>query len=205
MARLNWFLKELLKFRKNDYFSFFIKVLIVMLQKELIQLRAPEPNDVDFLYDLENNQQLWHLSNTRMPFSRLDLEQFVFQAEKDTFVAGQARFMIDNIGGGERKTIGTIDLFSVEAKHRRAGIGISIIEEERGKGFASVALDIVIDYSFSVLNLHQLFCNIEEDNVKSLQLFESKGFLRAGKKVDWNMKDGDWVDEYLLQLLKKHK
>ena len=176
-----------------------------MLQKNNIALRAPEPDDVDFLYDLENNQQLWHISNTSSPFSRFDLEQFVFQTEKDAFVAGQARFMIDNNGGGERKTIGTIDLFSLEAKHRRAGIGISIIEEERGMGFASVALDIVIDYSFSVLNLHQLFCNIEADNVKSLQLFESKGFLRAGKKIDWNMKDGDWVDEYLLQLVKKNK
>ena len=174
-----------------------------MLQKDNIHLRAPEPNDVDFLYDLENDQQLWHLSNTLAPFSRFDLEQFVFQTEKDVFVAGQARFMIDKLDGKEKKTIGAIDLFLVETKHRRAGIGISIVEKERGKGLASIALDIVIDYSFSALNLHQLFCNIEEDNVKSLQLFETKGFLRVGKKIDWNMKNGLWVDEYLLQLVRK--
>jgi diamine N-acetyltransferase len=174
-----------------------------MLQKDNIQLRAPEPEDVDFLYALENDERLWHLSNTRSPFSRFDLEQFIFQGEKDVFAAGQARFMIDKLLGGEKQTIGTIDLFSIEAKHRRAGLGISVIEEERGKGLASIALDIVIDYSFDVLNLHQLFCNIEEDNIKSLQLFESKDFQRSGIKTDWNIKNGQWVDEYFLQLINK--
>jgi diamine N-acetyltransferase len=174
-----------------------------MLQKNNIVLRAPEPGDVDFLYDLENEQQLWHLSRTLSPFSRFDLEQFIFQAEKDIFVAKQARFIIDKLAGDVPKTIGTIDLFSVEAKHRRAGLGISVIEEERGKGLASIALDIVIDYAFQILELHQLYCNIEEDNQKSLQLFESKGFLKIGKKEDWNRRNGKWVDEYLLQLISR--
>lgn len=174
-----------------------------MLQKKNIVLRAPELEDVDFLYALENDQQLWHLSNTLSPFSRFDLEQFVLQAEKDVFVTKQARFMIDKLNIEARKTIGAIDLFAVEAKHRRAGLGISVIEEERGKGLASIALDIVINYSFTVLNLHQLYCNIEADNKKSLQLFGSKGFLSVGKKQDWNNRNGKWVDEYLLQLVKK--
>lgn len=177
----------------------------MMLKKNNIELRAPEPTDVDFLYALENNQQLWHLSNTTSPFSRFDLEQFVLQAEKDVFIARQARFMIDKCEGETTKTIGAIDLFDVEAKHRRAGIGISIVEEERGKGLASSALGIVIDYAFTVLNLHQLYCNIERDNKKSLQLFASKGFINIGKKKDWNMRNGIWMDEYLLQLIRKNK
>ena len=176
-----------------------------MLQKNNIILRAPEPEDIDFLYALENDQQLWHVSNTRAPFSRFDLEQFVLRAEKDVFTTGQTRFMIDKILGESIKTIGSIDLFEVEAKHRRAGIGIMVIDEERGKGLASTALDIVIDYSFTILNLHQLYCNIEQDNKDSLLLFEAKGFTKVGKKQDWNMRNGEWVDEYLLQLIRKIK
>ncbi|MCF6342428.1 MAG: GNAT family N-acetyltransferase [Bacteroidales bacterium] len=176
-----------------------------MLQKKNIFLRAPEPEDVDFLYQLENNQQLWHLSNTRFPFSRFDLEQFVMQSEKDVFTSRQARFIIDKLTGDTRKTVGAIDLFDVEAKHRRAGTGIMVVEDERGKGVASTALDILIDYAFSVLDLHQLYCNIETDNENSLRLFAAKGFLTAGKRLEWNFRNGNWVDEYFLQLINKQK
>ncbi|MCF6170786.1 MAG: GNAT family N-acetyltransferase [Bacteroidales bacterium] len=174
-----------------------------MLQKENVILRAPEPADVDFLYSLENDQRLWHLSNTHSPFSRFDLEQFVLRAEKDVFASRQGRFMIDKSSGNEQQTVGAIDLFEVEAKHQRAGIGIMVIAGERGKGVASTALDILIDYAFTFLNLHQLFCNIEADNLKSLHLFAAKGFLKTGKKHAWNRRNGQWVDEYFLQLINK--
>ncbi|RLD45526.1 MAG: GNAT family N-acetyltransferase [Bacteroidetes bacterium] len=176
-----------------------------MLQKDNIVLRAPELADVDFLYLLENDNRLWHLSNTLRPFSHFDLEQFILQSEKDIFAAGQARFIIEKVDGKKRKIVGAIDLFAVEAKHRRAGIGIIVVEEERGKGLASTALDILIDYAFTFLNLHQLYCNIEASNEKSLQLFETKGFLSVGKKIDWNMHNGAWVDEFLLQLINQEK
>ena len=176
-----------------------------MLQKDDIVLRAPELTDIDFLYAIENDPRLWHLSNTLSPFSRFDLEQYILQSEKDIFVTRQARFMIDKQDGETREIIGAIDLFDVEAKHRRAGIGIIVVEEERGKGLASIALDILIEYAFTVLNLHQLYCNIEAGNDRSFQLFESKGFLKIGKKQDWNIRNGKWVDEFLLQLIRQDK
>jgi len=174
-----------------------------MLQKENILLRSPELQDAEFLHALENDHRLWHLSNTLSPFSHFDIEQYILQTDKDVFAAKQVRFMIEKISGEKRKIIGAIDLFSVEAKHRRAGIGITVVDEERGKGLASIALDVLIDYAFAVLNLHQLYCNIEADNKKSLQLFENKGFLKVGKKRDWNLRNGKWVDEILLQLINK--
>jgi diamine N-acetyltransferase len=172
-----------------------------MLSKENIVLRTPEPHDVDFLYQLENDLQFWHLSNTNMPFSRFDLEQYILLADKDVYKAKQARFMIDLIAPSEIKTIGTIDLFHIELKHQRAGIGIMIIEESRGFGYAGIALDVLIDYSFKHLELHQLYCNVEKDNLKSLKLFKEKGFIVSGEKKEWNKRNNKWKDELFLQLI----
>lgn len=174
-----------------------------MLQKNNIVLRAPELGDLDFLFVIENDEKLWHLSNTTIPFSRFDIEQYVLQAEKDVFRSRQIRFMIDKTSGKTTSTIGAIDLFDLEPKHRRAGIGIMVVEEERAKGLASTALDILIEYAFSTLNLYQLYCNIEADNIHSLRLFEKKGFEKAGTKKDWNMRNGCWVDEYILQIINR--
>jgi len=172
-----------------------------MLSKNNISLRAPEPEDVDFLYQTENDQQLWHLSNTLIPFSRFDLEQFIMLSDKDIFVTKQARFMILKENEGKKSVIGTIDLFDYEPQHKRAGVGIMVVEAERRKGAAGIALDLIIDYSFNLLGLHQLYCNIEEPNKTSLNLFEKKGFKIIGSKKEWNFRVTKWVDEYLLQLI----
>ena len=57
-----------------------------MLKKEDISIRAPEPQDVDFLYMMENDKRMWHLSNTLTPFSRFGVEKFVKRSGNDTCI-----------------------------------------------------------------------------------------------------------------------
>lgn len=173
----------------------------IMLKKDNIQLRIPEPEDVDFLLKMENDSSLWHISNTHNPFSRFDIEQYILLSDKDIYKANQLRFMIDYEGGTKKQTIGTIDIFDFNPHNKRAGIGISIIENERRKGYAGISLDILIDYLFTHLNLHQIYCNIENNNNMSMSLFKSRGFEEAGIKKDWNLRNEIWVDEHIFQLL----
>lgn len=172
----------------------------LMLKKENIILRAPEPGDVDFLFALENDRKLWHVSQTLVPFSRFDLEQYIFSAAKqEPFAAGQVRFMIVLNENGTHETIGTADLFDLDAVNRRGGVGMALTEAYRGRSLAGKALDLLTDYAFNLLNLHQLYCNIETDNDASLRLFKSRNFEVAGLKKAWRFDRGKWKDEYLLQ------
>lgn len=175
------------------------------LSKENISFRAVELSDVEVLLEWENDVSTWHLSNTLIPFSRFDMEQYVMNAGKDLFASKQLRLMIDFTEDVKKTTIGCIDLFDFEPKHKRAGIGILIAEKFRKKGHASNSLGLLTEYAFSVLNLHQLYCNIETDNEKSLALFQSKGFEIVGLKRDWNFKSDQWVGEYLLQKINLKK
>ena len=170
-----------------------------MLQSNIILLRAPEPHDVDFLYQLENDVKLWHVTQTFRPFSRFEMEQYVLMAEKDPYSAHQVRFMIE-LSAGE--TIGTVDLFEIDPHNKRAGVGIVIVEEYRKKGYAFNALELIITYAFEQLDLHQLYCNIEVDNQESLKLFKKLNFEISGIKKDWNRIENGWQNEYLLQLIK---
>jgi len=170
-----------------------------MISSEKIVLRAPEPEDIDFLYQLENDEKLWYVSQTFRPFSRFEMEQYVLMAEKDPYESHQVRFMI-NLKSGD--TIGTVDLFEIDPYNKRAGVGIVIVEDFRERGFAYEALKLVISYCFDQLNLHQLYCNIEVDNTVSIELFKKAGFEVSGLKKDWNLKNSVWKDEYFLQLIK---
>jgi len=176
----------------------------ISLEKNQIRLRAPEPEDTDLLYSWENDPSIWRLSNTLLPFSRHDIEQFILNSRTDIVSRKQARWMIDLRSGSEAETIGTIDLFDYDPMHRRAGLGILIKDEQkRNKGYAGTALEILIPYCFEVLALHQLYCNISDDNQASLALFKKHGFGISGTKKDWLLHDEKFSDEHFLQLIKK--
>ena len=169
-----------------------------------IKLRAVEPADLNLLYDWENDPENWIVSNTTAPFSRHVLQKYIESTQHDIYEARQLRLMIDRLAlpEGEEETIGIIDLFDFDPLHRRAGIGILIArQEDRMKGIASEALGILIDYAFGSLQLHQLYCNVSEDNPASLKLFEKYNFLKIGVKRDWVRKENEWVNVQLLQLI----
>ena len=167
-----------------------------------IELRAIEPSDIDLIYQWENDRETWEVSNTLVPFSRHLLEQYIISSvNSDIYSAKQLRLMIDLIELNQKKTIGTIDLFDFDPHHSRAGIGILIASEERGKGYAKLALKELIIYAFSTLQIHQLYCNINIKNQQSMKLFTDAGFQCIGVKKDWLRIQNEYVDECLLQLI----
>ena len=169
-----------------------------------LQLRALEPADVDLLYEWENNTDIWHLSNTLTPFSRFALEQYILNAA-DIFESKQLRLMIDLHRDKPVTTIGCVDLFDFDPAHLRAGVGIMIIEPERGKGYASEALDLILDYAFNLLRLHQLYANVIKENTASIELFKTKLFSEIGVKKEWLRFGDNWADECMLQLINRSK
>lgn len=171
----------------------------MLLKGELIYLRAIEPTDLEPLYLWENDTNVWHLSNTLAPFSKHVLKQYIENARHDIYVTKQLRLIICT---GQDGPVGCIDLFDFDPTHLRAGIGILIgSEAHRGKGYAAEALEILCNYCFSFLHLHQLYCHINADNKISINLFEKTGFKRSGIKKMWNRINSGWVDEYFYQLI----
>jgi diamine N-acetyltransferase len=162
-----------------------------------ISLRAIEPSDIDVLYQWENDTDNWKVSNTQAPFSHFVLEQYIASAHLDIYTAKQLRLIICD---ATNRSVGCIDLFDFEPNHQRAGIGVLIAEkDDRKKGFASEALQVLIEYCFFTLNLHQLYCNITIDNEASILLFQKHGFEITGIKKKW-IRDGSlFKDELILQ------
>lgn len=167
-------------------------------------LRAPEPSDIDLIFRWENDTRIWHLGNTLTPYSRFAIEQFVLNTDNDIFASKQLRLMIDwHSAGTDIITVGTIDLFDFDPHNKRAGVGILIDESSRRQGFAFEAINLLIEYCFKTLNLHQLYCNIEQSNIESISLFEKAGFTSCGVKREWLLREGKWTDELMFQLINR--
>lgn len=177
---------------------------MITLKGQHIYLRALEPEDLEFVYAIENNEEIWEISNTQTPYSRFLIRQYLENAHQDIYEAKQLRLAICLLNSDV--AVGLIDLFDFDPKNNRAGIGILIQkEEDRTKGIGTEALQLVIQYAFHQLQLHQLYANIGAENSRSLQLFSKFDFQKIGIKKDWNLNNGKYQDEYLFQLINLKK
>ena len=173
---------------------------MVTLKGQNIYLRALEPEDLDFVYAVENDETIWEVSNTQTPYSKFLIRQYLENAHQDIYEAKQLRLAICKNDTSE--VIGLIDLFDFDARNKRAGIGIIIQNEtNRREGFGKEALGLFINYAFQQLQLHQLFANIGTENEASLNLFITFGFQKIGVKKDWNLLKGKFHDEVIFQLI----
>jgi diamine N-acetyltransferase len=171
------------------------------LQGKHIYLRALEPEDLDFLYELENNPAVWEISNTITPYSKHVLKLYLDNAYRDIYEVKQLRLGICN---SKKKIIGLVDLFDFDPKNLRAGIGIIVLpENQRNQGIGSEAIALMVEYAFSALGLRQLYANVIEDNAASIHLFKKLGFETVGIKKDWILWKGGFKNEILLQKIRK--
>lgn len=163
-----------------------------------IRFRPLEITDLDLLYAWENNPGNWLVSNNLSPYSKFYLEQYILNAQNNIYQDRQLRLMIEN---AQNEAVGIIDLFDFDPHNRRAALGILIGEKFRRKGFASEAIDVMINYAREVLSLHQLYCTIEHGNPQSMKIFLNKGFTLTGTRKEWNLRGNNWVGEDFLQLI----
>jgi len=173
---------------------------MITLQGTNVYLRALEPEDLEFVYAVENDERIWEVSNTQTPYSRFLVKRYLENAHQDIYEARQLRMAVCEVL--TFRAVGLIDLFEFDAKNGRAGIGILIkSESDRNRGVGAEALQLLINYAFTHLNLHQLFANIDSGNEASLTLFAKFGFENIGVKKEWNLVNGIYKDEVLFQLI----
>lgn len=172
---------------------------MVTLKGESVYLRALESEDLDFLFEVENDEDFWEVSTTSVPFSRFILRQYLENSHKDIYEVRQLRLVIC-ISSGE--TAGFIDIFDFDPKNRRAALGLLIVQKKhRNKGYGTEALELVCKYCFTHLGLHQVYANVGEDNTSSKLLFEKAGFILTATKKDWNFIEGEYKAELTYQLI----
>jgi diamine N-acetyltransferase len=164
-----------------------------------ITLRPLEPEDIELLYQWENNMEIWKVSNTRTPFSKYILAEYIKESAKDIYETKQLRLIILN---KKNEPVGAVDLFDFDPYHMRAGIGILIHNKEnRNHGYGCDALKAIFGYAVEALGLKQLYANISLKNEVSIHLFEKAGFIKSGIKKNWLKTPTGWEDEIFMQIM----
>ena len=160
-----------------------------------LKLRALEPNDLELVYEVENDKSLWVYSNTSSPFSRHTLKKFIENSHLDIIEHKQLRLVIAD----DEQSYGFIDLYDYDFINRRVGLGIIIFKKYRSKGIGLSSLQLTENYLLEHVPIHQVYANISSTNKESISLFKKSGFVNIGLKKDWIFYNNKFNDELLFK------
>lgn len=169
------------------------------MKEHPIRLRAVEPEDVDMMYECENDKSAWYTSDTTAPLSYHLLKRYAETYMADPWGEGQLRLIAENAKTGE--IVGIADFFELSQQHCRGYAGIYIRPQFRKKGIGKSVLETMIDYAFVNLQLHHLAAHISTENIEGIRLFESCGFKKAGVLKDWHRSGGNFIDISVYQMI----
>lgn len=162
-----------------------------------IILRALEPDDIDVLYEMENDSEAWAEGVTNVPYSMDVLRNYVLNTHSDIYADREVRLIAEEAEG---ETVGIVDLTNFDPKNNRAEVGIAVRRKWRQQGIGTVMLQQLIDYATSVLHLHQIYAFVSKDNTASMRLFEECGFTVSGTLHDWINSGTTYRDCAIMQL-----
>lgn len=171
----------------------------MMLSDNVIRLRALEPEDVSFLFEIENDPDLWFYSDRIAPLSRQQLADYALSYDADPIRAGQIRLIAETVDEGEACAI--VDLYDIDVRNSRAFVGIVTAPSRRRKGLSLRALHLLADYSRSFLQLQELAAKIPSVNTASARLFAKAGYVCEATLNDWLNQDGHLCDLSIYRLL----
>ncbi len=168
---------------------------------KLCYLRPVEESDVTEEYISWLNDPAVHryLGWGRFPVTRASLlssvERF-WGSDKDVLLA-----IVD------RKTdlhIGNVALNRINWIHRNADTGLVIGRKEFwGKGYATEAWFLAIDYAFKVLNLHKIIATVVAGHDSSQAALEKLGFQVEGTHREEFFLEGKYRDYIRLGILRE--
>lgn len=161
-----------------------------------VVLRALEPEDLDLLYQIENDRTLWSVGATNVPYSRHTLQEYIALATGDIYVDRQVRLMVCTPEG---EAVGMVDLCNFNPQHNRAEVGIVIRPDCRRRGIGRAALRALVDYARSVLHLHQLYALVSQRHEATLRLFAQARFERQSTLADWLYDGREYTAAVVLQ------
>ena len=143
------------------------------------------PEYISWLNDFEVNK---YLCTGRFPVSKDDI---IMQDNKRDF-------MFAIMDKEDFKYIGTISLHGVDWISRKGEVGYMIGDKKYwGKGIASDAVGLVIDYGFRRLNLNKIIAGVVDGNKGSVKVLEKNGFNRYAINPQEYWLNGEYLDNHM--------
>ena len=163
-------------------------------------MRVVEKEDLDFFVKSHSDVNFYGEHGPVMTqMSKAEAEKRFENPSPLVTVCERARFVIMKKEGAK---IGSIAHYFVQPT-RLMEIGYDVIPSERGKGYGTEAVQIIVDYLFLSKDIVRIQAVTNAGNKASQRVLEKAGFKMEGILRKVGQVKGEWVDAYIYSILRE--
>lgn len=149
-----------------------------------IVLRRLEPGDIPWITAACSDRELSrYIPAIPYPYAEADARAFIERAARAWAQGSAATFVISN--GPDGTGLGTIGLHLAAGDTGLAEVGYWLTRAARGRGAATIAVQLVSRWAFTVVGIDRLSLQTAPGNVASQRVAERAGFTREGLLRAW--------------------
>jgi len=98
--------------------------------------------------------------------------------------------------------VGDVTLFHIfRGPLQKCLIGYSLDKQYNGRGFATEAVSLVVEYALNELKLHRVEAGVMLTNIGSMRVLEKAGFYREGIEQKGVKINGNWEDHQIFAIV----
>jgi ribosomal-protein-alanine N-acetyltransferase len=166
-----------------------------LLEGKNVNLRIVEKEDLLLLAEWFNKVEVFGEYNPLHQMSKTELEKIFENPHEEKL------FIVEKKDGGK---IGFVTHFYVlHPASRQLEIGYSLLPNERGKGYCSEAVKIMVDYLFLSKDTRRIQAQTDPRNLASQKVLEKAGFKKEGILRGTFFVRGQWTDSYVYGILRE--
>lgn len=125
------------------------------------------------------------------------------EAERSWLEDNGSEYILAIVEKETDRLLGNCGIHEVSHTFQRAELGIFIGDEEnRGKGYGSEALSLLLEYCFDTLNLHNVMLKVFSFNEAAIHTYKKVGFQEIGRRREAYYAKGKLWDEVYMDILK---
>jgi ribosomal-protein-alanine N-acetyltransferase len=166
-----------------------------LLEGKTVNLRITEKEDLPLLQEWFSSPEVFGEYNPLHQISKTELEKIFETPHEEKF------FIVEKKDGGK---VGFVDHFYVlHPASRQLEIGYSLLPNERGKGYCSEAVKIMVDYLFLSKDIKRIQAQTDPRNIASQKVLEKAGFKKEGILRGTFFVQGKWTDSCVYSILRE--
>ena len=167
------------------------------MQGKLVVLRPVMQEDSDAYFRWINNKDLVLKNSDYKPVSMLEHQNWF-----NTIALNPSTAIFSIVDSQTNKLIGSCSLRNINPNHKNAELQIRIGElDYHSRGFGSEAVNLLVNYGFSCLNLKRIYLHVFCNNLKAIKayqkcLFNMEGILKKAAYIN-----NDFIDVQIMAII----
>jgi len=169
-----------------------------VLHTQRLHLLQIEPSDQAFVFEGLSHPEVIPFYGVRYESLEATAAQMNWYRQMEADGSGLSWKVVERSSG---EACGVISVYFFKPEHRKAELGFWFLPSYWGKGYASEALQLVIEYWQRERMLHRLEAFVEGGNDASRKLLLKNGFTEEGFMKDCEIKNGRFISLYIYALI----